>query len=91
MALLMMTATLTWGTQFNSGANTGMHSVRAEEVDPIELFAVTPSSGFVDALPTEWTITYGGRKLSVKEDAEAILTGGDAAYPLQVMLDEDSR
>lgn len=47
-----------------------------EDANPVELCQILPATGIYDALPTEWTITYGGKTLSVKEDA-AITTPGD--------------
>ena len=60
-----------------------------EDVDPVELCAIDPAPGLYDVLPTEWVITYGGKKLSVNEDAEVKLVSGDTEYPLYIMLDEE--
>ena len=60
-----------------------------EDYDPVELCAITPAPGVVEAVPTEWVITYGGKKLSVVEDAEVKLTCGETEYPLYIMLDEE--
>lgn len=60
-----------------------------EDIDPVELCAITPAPGLYDALPTEWVITYGGKTLSVNEDAEVTLSNGDIEYPLYIMLDEE--
>ena len=65
------------------------YTIKAEEVDPVELCAIDPAPGIYDALPTEWVITYGGKKLSVVEDAEVKLTCGETEYPLYIMLDEE--
>ncbi|MBQ8064826.1 MAG: hypothetical protein IJ200_04120 [Prevotella sp.] len=62
---------------------------RPEPFNPIELCEITPAPGIYDALPTEWVLTYGGKKLSVNEDAEVKLTQGETEYPLYIMLDEE--
>ena len=60
-----------------------------EEVDPVELAAIDPAPGLYDALPTEWVLTYGGKTLTVNEEAEVKLTQGETEYSLYIMLDEE--
>ena len=79
-------------TRSKTGTNlfiTKIEINRPEPFNPIELCEITPAPGIYDALPTEWVLTYGGKKLSVNEDAEVKLTQGETEYPLYIMLDEE--
>ena len=70
------------GDDWHCGVIYAQLNKEEEPFNPLELAAISPEQGVCEVLPTEWVLTYGGRKLTVNEDAEVKLTQGETEYQL---------